>query len=361
MQGGGGRTVNRIRVRASKEYEVLVAPGLLDEAGAQVRAACPSARIAALVADTNVMPLYGARVRDSLEAAGLRVVCHTFPAGEEHKDLATYGGMLDFLVASRLSRSDVLVALGGGVTGDMAGFAAATYLRGIDYVQIPTTLLAAVDSSVGGKTAIDLARAKNQVGAFWQPSLVLCDPDTLRSQPEAVYREGCGEVVKYGMLGSRAFFDSLVETPVKDQYERMIGTCVTMKRDIVEGDEFDRGERRKLNLGHSIGHAVEQCAHYAIPHGCAVAIGMVMICRAACRFGYCDPEALDALTALLRRYDLPVRTEYGAQALYDAMLSDKKMAGGRMHLVVPEAVGVCRIVSVGPEELPDWLKAGAEE
>lgn len=350
--------MNTVTVRASRAYRVLVGDGLLDRAGEQLRAACPRARIAALISDTTVLPLYGARVRASLERAGFAVVTHAFPAGEEHKNLAGYGEILNFLVRSGLSRTDVLVALGGGVVGDMAGFAASTFLRGIDFMQIPTTLLAAVDSSVGGKTAIDLDAGKNQAGTFAQPALVLCDPQTLATLPENVFREGCAEVIKYGVLGNEALFRSLCQTPVREQAESVITTCVAMKRDAVENDEFDRGERRKLNLGHSIGHAVESCASYRIPHGYAVAIGMVRITRAAIKFGYCEVKTLDDLTTCLTRYGLPTETDFSANELYGAMLHDKKMAEGQMHLIVPERIGACRIVSVAPEELLSWLKAG---
>ena len=181
-----------------------------------------------------------------------------YPGGEHCKTLATYAALLDFLAAHRLSRSDLIVALGGGVTGDLAGFAAATYQRGIPFVQVPTTLLAAVDSSVGGKTAVNLASGKNQVGCFYQPSLVLCDPDTLRTLPPEEYRNGCAEVIKYAVLRSEPFFSELRTAPVSAQVEHVIATCVSMKRDLVAADEFDRGSRQLLNLGHSFGHAVEK-------------------------------------------------------------------------------------------------------
>lgn len=218
--------------------------------------------------------LYAARLEASLTRAGFRVVTFTYPGGEHCKTLATYTALLDFLAAHRLSRSDLIVALGGGVTGDLAGFAAATYQRGIPFVQVPTTLLAAVDSSVGGKTAVNLDSGKNQVGCFYQPSLVLCDPDTLRTLPPEEYRNGCAEVIKYAVLRSAPFFDELRAQPVSAQVGHVIATCVGMKRDLVVADEFDRGSRQLLNLGHTFGHAVEACSGYTVPHGCGVAIGM---------------------------------------------------------------------------------------
>ena len=257
-----------------------------------------------------------------------------------------------------MTRSDIIVALGGGVTGDMAGFAAATYQRGIPFIQVPTTLLAAVDSSVGGKTAIDLETGKNQAGCFYQPWLVLCDPDTLTTLPEREYRCGCGEIIKYSVLFDAHFFEELQSTPVKDQVEHVISTCVTLKRRAVMEDEFDTGERRKLNLGHSFGHAVEACSDFSIPHGCAVAIGMAIITRAAVKRGLCSRETLDRLLAILDQYDLPTQTEHHPEELYRAALSDKKIAGGKMHLIVPRQIGWCDIVSIPEGEIPDWLRDG---
>ena len=263
----------RIPVSASRDYMVLIERGLLDHAGEEIRAVT-KAEAAVLVAGKNVFPLYGERVMRSLEAAGLRVIPYVIEAGEGAKSLENYGKLLRFLLENRLSRSDVLVALGGGVTGDLTGFAAATYQRGIDFVQIPTTLLAMVDSSVGGKTAVNLETGKNQVGAFYQPAVVLCDPDVLKTLPEEEYRCGSAEVLKYGVLGNAAFFEELCRRPIREQEEHVIETCVCMKRDIVHEDEYDRGQRQLLNLGHSFGHAVEACSDFSILHGQAVAIGM---------------------------------------------------------------------------------------
>ena len=203
-----------IHVTASRDYDVLVQPGLLDDAGAQIARVLGTGRTAAIVAGETVAGLYAGRLAASLTRAGFRAVTFTYPGGEHCKTLATYAALLDFLAAHRLSRSDLIVALGGGVTGDLAGFAAATYQRGIPFVQVPTTLLAAVDSSVGGKTAVNLASGKNQVGCFYQPSLVLCDPDTLRTLPPEEYRNGCAEVIKYAVLRSEPFFDALRAEPV---------------------------------------------------------------------------------------------------------------------------------------------------
>ncbi len=345
-----------VSVEASRSYEVLIGRGLLDEAGERIRAVS-KAETAVIVAGDLVRPLYAGRVQATLERAGFRVLVYEIPHGEQYKTLETYGKLLNDLCDNHITRSDVLVALGGGVTGDLTGFAAATYQRGCGFVQIPTTLLAMVDSSVGGKTAVDLPGGKNQAGAFYQPLLVLCDPDTLSTLPEEQYRSGCAEVIKYGMLGDRPFFDSL-RLPVREQAEIVIARCVSMKRDIVHEDEFDTGLRRLLNLGHSFGHAVEKCSDYTILHGEAVAIGMAGITRAAVARGLCEASALDALLEMLRAYGLPTGCEYSAEELAAAMRNDKKMTGSTMHLVVPETVGKCRVLPAPASELTAWLRQG---
>ena len=347
-----------IHVTASREYDVLVQPGLLDDAGAQIARVLGTGRTAAIVAGETVAGLYAGRLAASLTRAGFRAVTFTYPGGEHCKTLATYAALLDFLAAHRLSRSDLIVALGGGVTGDLAGFAAATYQRGIPFVQVPTTLLAAVDSSVGGKTAVNLASGKNQVGCFYQPSLVLCDPDTLRTLPPEEYRNGCAEVIKYAVLRSEPFFDALRAEPVSAQVEHVIATCVGMKRDLVAADEFDRAIRQLLNLGHSFGHAVEKCSDYAVPHGCGVAIGMAIIARAAAKRGICTDDTCAQILALLRQYGLPTETDFCRDALADAARSDKKIADGKLHLIVPERIGRCRIETIPAADIPAWLADG---
>ena len=346
-----------IRVDASRRYEVEIERGLLDRAGELLRGATRAEK-AMLVTGANVGPLYAARVGLSLEKAGFTVTFVPVPAGEGAKSLEVYARVLDAAAAAQMSRSDVFVALGGGVTGDLTGFAAATWQRGADFAQIPTTLLAMVDSSVGGKTALNLTSGKNQVGAFYQPCAVLCDPDTLRTLPEREYRAGCAEVLKYGLLGDAAFFETLVNTPVREQEETVIAHCVAMKRDIVHRDEFDRGERQKLNLGHSFGHAIEACSGYAVLHGEAVAAGLALMARAAAAKGYCPAETAERTLDALRLYGLPTETDFSAEALENVLAADKKRQGGVMKLVVPRAIGRCELVPVPLGELGDWLRAG---
>ena len=346
-----------VTVRASRPYEVTIGRGLLDTVGRQA-AGQWKGRSAAVVSDSTVAPLYLNRVKDSLERAGFQVHSFVFPAGEDQKNGGTYLKLLEFLAARRLTRADGLIALGGGVVGDLAGFAAATFLRGIGFLQLPTTLLAAVDSSVGGKTAIDLTNGKNLAGAFYQPQAVLCDLDTLDTLPAEVFADGCAEVIKYGMIGDPALLARLETVDFRADPEELVARCVAQKRDLVEQDEFDTGARQLLNLGHTLGHGVEACSGYTVSHGRAVAIGMTLVTRAAVAFGRCPAEVLPRLRRLLERYGLPDATAYSAQALYEKTLSDKKRSGDTISLVVPIAGGASQLVRIPVSELPAWIERG---
>lgn len=346
-----------VTVRASRPYEVTIGRGLLDTVGQQA-AGQWKGRSAAVVSDSTVAPLYLNRVKDSLERAGFQVHSFVFPAGEDQKNGGTYLKLLEFLAARRLTRADGLIALGGGVVGDLAGFAAATFLRGIGFLQLPTTLLAAVDSSVGGKTAIDLTNGKNLAGAFYQPQAVLCDLDTLDTLPAEVFADGCAEVIKYGMIGDPALLARLETVDFRADPEELVARCVAQKRDLVEQDEFDTGSRQLLNLGHTLGHGVEACSGYTVSHGRAVAIGMTLVTRAAVAFGRCPAEVLPRLRRLLERYGLPDAAAYSAQALYEKTLSDKKRSGDTISLVVPIAWGASQLVRIPVSELPAWIERG---
>ena len=341
----------------SASYDVKIGAGLLDTIGRELRA-CTDAKTVVVVSGENVFPIYGDRVLNGLRSAGFRAEAKVFPSGEETKSLASYGELLNLLTECRLTRSDCLVALGGGVTGDLTGFAAATYQRGIRYVQVPTTLLAAVDSSVGGKTAVNLPVAKNQVGAFHQPSLVLCDTGTLDTLPERELNAGFAEVIKDRVIADPDLFDLLQQGNF--DRESIIEACVNMKADIVAEDEHDFGRRRLLNLGHTFGHAIEARSGYELLHGEAVAIGTAMIVRAAVRMGILDTGSRDAVIELLKQFRLPVEPPYSADELFDILLLDKKIASGRLHLIVPRSVGWCEAIPVDREALRRWLEAAYE-
>lgn len=343
-----------VRVKASRDYNVHIGNGLLDSCGALISEVI-GARRCALVTDSNVEKLYAERVVNSLEAAGFSVCVYAFPAGEKNKNLSTYGEILEFLASRRLTRSDCVIALGGGVTGDMAGFAAATYQRGVDLVQLPTTLLAASDSSVGGKTAVDLSAGKNLVGAFWPPRLVVCDCGTFDTLSPETVRDGVAETLKHGLIADAEFFQRLIDGDVSPV--QMVRRNVEIKAAVVGEDEFERGKRKILNFGHTLGHAVEKCSGYAVSHGHAVAIGMVLASRAAERLGYSPKGILEAVLSANEKYGLPSACAYNAQQLFDAAAGDKKRDGGSIDLVVLEKIGKAKTVRVDMKELRDFVEA----
>ena len=343
--------MNTVTVNASKKYDILIGSGLLLSLGAETKKLGNAQKIC-IVSESTVWPLYGATAQNSLESSGFSVVSFVFPSGEESKNGTTYLALLNFLAENKLTRSDMIVALGGGVVGDLAGFAAASYLRGIRFIQVPTTLLAAVDSSVGGKTAIDLPAGKNLAGAFCQPSLVLCDTDTLNTLPLDIFRDGCAEVIKYGILYDPKLFAHLEEKGLSFDREAVITRCVELKRDVVMEDEFDTGMRMKLNLGHTIGHGVEAKSHFGISHGKAVAIGTAIVSRASS----CPDTS--RILRLLEAFGLPTATEYTADDLYTYTLSDKKRSGGTVNLIIPKTIGNCAIVPTPVENLKSFIQAG---
>ncbi len=347
-----------VSVPTGSPYEVLIGSGLLGSLGSRTRDLRPKAEKVCLVSDDTVWPLYGPQAQQSLEAAGLTVCAFVFPTGEQSKCGTTWLELLGFLAAQKLTRTDLIAALGGGVTGDLAGFAAATYLRGIDYIQIPTTLLAAVDSSVGGKTAIDLPQGKNLAGAFHQPILVLCDTDTLNTLPADIFLDGCAEVIKYGILYDADLFDHLAKYGTDFDREAVITRCIECKRDVVVLDERDTGLRMKLNLGHTVGHAVEALSDFSISHGKGVAIGMAIIARAAAACGHTAPDIRDAILHILARFGLPAHTEQNAEALAQAALFDKKRSGSTVRLILPREIGDCFIHPLPAHALEEFIKKG---
>ncbi len=347
-----------VDVHASRDYPVHIAPGLLTTLGRQVADLCPDAGKAVIVSDSHVWPLYGRQASQSLAQEGLVVLSYIFPAGEASKNSQTYLDLLNFLARERVTRWDVLIALGGGVVGDLTGFAAGTYQRGMAYIQVPTTVLAAVDSSVGGKTAIDLPAGKNLAGIFWHPRLVLCDTDTLDTLPREVFRDGCAEIVKYAILYDPELFSHLAQSGLDFHREGVIHRCVELKRDVVALDEFDTGLRQKLNLGHTLGHGIEALSDYRISHGSAVAMGLATIARGAQAMGLCDRETTHRILTILDRFGLPSHAPCRAQALYQAALSDKKRNSQGITLVIPQAIGSSILRPSSLEELFTLIQAG---
>ena len=349
--------MKKISVRASANYDIFIEKGLLDRVGEYCLSVFGGTRRALVLTDDRVAPLYLDRVEGSMRKSGFEPEPFVIPNGEASKNTENLVALLEFMAERRYTRSDVILTLGGGVVGDLGGFAAAVYLRGVRFVQIPTTLLAAVDSSVGGKTAVDLAAGKNLMGAFWQPSAVLCDPDTLDTLEPSVYADGLAEVIKYGVINDRPFFDSL-KRGTREQIEEIIAACVENKARIVEADEFDRGQRQLLNLGHTVGHAIEACSDFSISHGSAVAIGMVIAMRGAVELGLCPAGELEELVALLSSVGLPTSCDFSADELCAVATSDKKRAGDSINLVLPYGIGDCRLYRMELSELRDFIEKG---
>ena len=333
-----------------RTYPIHIGSGLLDCLGAHVLEALGEISVA-VVTDDNVASLYLDRAVKSLEGAGLRVCTITLPHGERTKCLDQLARLYDFLCENRITRKDAVIALGGGVIGDLTGLAAATFLRGVHFIQVPTTLLAQVDSSVGGKVAVDLPQGKNLVGAFYQPEFVLVDPDTLNTLTEEYWRDGLGEVVKYGCIGDEALF-ALLEAcapggraALMDRIDDILQHCIQAKADVVAQDERDTGLRMTLNFGHTIAHAVETCQHYeGLRHGEAVALGMHIITRLTERKGMTAPGTADRLDALLRTLGMPMELPaVPEEELIAAMGMDKKSAGRSLRVIVLQHIGKCYI------------------
>ncbi len=330
--------------------EIYIETGILSRAGAAIGAVFSPSRIH-IVTDSNVAPLY----LEALEQQLALPVSHTvIPAGEEHKRLATVEGIYHDMLAAGITRKDLVIALGGGVVGDITGFAAATLLRGVSLCQIPTTLLAQVDSSVGGKTGVDLPEGKNLVGAFYQPRLVLIDPAVLSSLPAGTFADGMAEVVKYGYIASKAILDLVGQPDYRANIEHIIYECVKIKRDVVAIDEHDTGLRMILNFGHTIGHAAEKLGHYVdLTHGQAVAIGMVAAMRLSALLGNDDLSA--PLVSLLQHIGLPTELNYNREVIYTALLSDKKKFGGTVNFILVREAGRAEITPIEAEKLHEYI------
>ena len=339
-----------------REYEILIEKGLLDKVGARCRVALMRARRIALVTDSNVGPLYAQRVQESLEKSRFEVKLITIPAGEKSKSPEMLSYLWEEMLSFGLTRTDAVVALGGGVVGDLAGFAAATVLRGIDYVQIPTTLLSQVDSSVGGKVAVDLKAGKNLAGAFWQPRMVLMDPEVLNTLPDRVFSDGMAEVIKYGCILDGDFFNMLEQCPsrgrIMEVIEQVLHICCALKAEVVLEDEHDRGRRMLLNFGHTLGHAYEKAYHYeAYTHGEAVAAGMCAAAKLGVEMNVTPADVPGRIAALCSKFDLPTVIPCAAEDYRAAVGLDKKGQGNQIHLIVLRELGHSEAVRLDKAEL----------
>lgn len=342
----------KIEVKTTAPYTVTVERGAIDRAGSIVQGLKKPGTKLMLISDSNVMPLYGQRVEDSLKAAGFPVFRFTFPAGEENKQLSTIMDMYRALAENGFTRTDMVVTLGGGVTGDMGGFAAATFLRGMDFVQIPTSLVSQADASVGGKTGVDLPFGKNLVGAFHQPSAVITDSDALSTLPRRYFNDGLGEVIKHGCIADPVLFQALEQGAALDDLEQVVGRSIAIKRDFVEADTQDTGRRMILNFGHTCGHALEKLHGFrGLSHGEAVGIGMVLACRAGEKLGLTQPGTGERIAGVLGQYGLPVGTEFTMERIVEATALDKKSDGESLRFIFIKTIGESFIQPISRAEL----------
>lgn len=353
--------MKQIQVNASRKYEVLIGRDILQDAGkhiAQVVKPCKCC----IITDDVVEGLYAEQLRTSLAESGFESCQYVFANGEASKNLTTYSQILEYMASENLTRTDIVVALGGGVTGDMAGFAASSYLRGIEFIQIPTTLLAAVDSSVGGKTGVNLESGKNLVGSFWQPSLVLCDCNTFKTLSPDLMLDGISEAIKYGAIVDTDFFHFIASGDIfsDEDLEEIVCHCVRIKSEIVEQDEKETGVRKLLNFGHTIGHAIEKCSNYEISHGHAVAIGMLIVAKASDKLGYSKEHCVEPIEEILQKYHYPLECAYTPSELATVALNDKKRTGNSITLVLPSKIGECYLKKIDVSELENFIALGLE-
>ncbi len=343
---------------APEGYTVVVQPGVRHRVGAWLRAAGLGGPVA-LVCDATVAALHGDAVQHALESAGYRVARLVFPPGEAHKTVATVQRLWEGFLQAGLERGSTVVALGGGVVGDLSGFAAATYMRGVAWVNLPTTLLAMTDAGLGGKTGADLPAGKNLVGAFHPPRLVLADPETLASLPEVEFRNGMAEVVKHGVIGDAALF-ALAARGERQTMTAEVARGMAVKIRIIEADPYEGGQRAALNLGHTIGHGVEAASGFRLRHGEAVAIGMVAEARLAARLGLASPQLAKEIAAALEAWHLPtlIPTNISTEAIWQAMHYDKKKTAGRLRFALPLQIGQVQVgISASEEDIRAVLRA----
>lgn len=347
-----------LNINTKSPYNVIIRDNILKDIGYIVKEIKDYKKIC-IISDSNVAPIYSKCVISSLESFGIKTCLFVFKAGEESKNLNTINDMYSFFCKNDLTRSDLLIALGGGVTGDMTGFAAATYLRGIDYIQIPTSLLAQIDSSIGGKTGVDIDYGKNLVGAFHQPQLVVIDSDVLSTLDDYYFFDGLAEAVKYGCIKSERLFRHLQYCQPKYFVDNLIYDCLNIKRSLVEKDEFETSKRILLNFGHTIGHAIEKIYNYKkFSHGRAVAIGMSMITKVSERHGLTDKGTYKKLTDLLKKHNLPVSDNCSLLDIVKYSSSDKKNIGSNLNLVLIKNIGNSFVHSIDKNSFLKFLESG---
>lgn len=342
-----------LRIATAKPYDVLIGNKILADVGQIIKHIDNYPKVA-IITDDIVGALYGKDLTKNLNDEGIDVHSFVFPNGERSKNIEVLGEIYSFLIRQQISRSDLIIALGGGVVGDLAGFAAASYLWGLDYIQIPTTLIAQTDSSVGGKTAVNLKHGKNLMGLFYQPRLVICDVSLLK-EPFLI-REGISEVIKYALLADRELFELLERGELNERLEEVVARCVKIKGIFVSQDERDQGKRKLLNLGHTIGHGIEKNSGYKVPHGIAVGIGMAIMLSACVNNGLLDKKVYERYLRLLKKFDLPTSyKDTSLEELTKEAISDKKRSGNDINIVICKDIGNCEVKKIRMDELFHFL------
>lgn len=347
--------MKKLRVNVGKGYDILIENGLISNVGEYIKKVSSAKRVC-VISDTNVFPIYAEAVKTSLADAGYQVYEYVFEAGEASKKASTVISMVEYMAENEFTRSDLVVALGGGVTGDMAGFASAIFLRGIDFVQIPTSLLAQVDSSVGGKTAVDLPQGKNLCGAFHQPILVLIDPNTLDTLSPHFFSDGLAEAIKMGCIKSASLFEKIENQNARDIIDEIIYECDELKAGVVERDEKENGERALLNFGHTAGHAIEKLHNFeGISHGEAVGIGMVMISKAGEENGITEKGTAERIAKVLLKYNLMISDSNSINDIVGAMNADKKRTSSAINFTLIRSIGDSYNEKINYEDIPSFF------
>lgn len=346
--------MERININGSTSYNVIIESGVLNRLGSLIRDEIGTGK-ALVISDSNVATLYLDNVSNSLSGAGFEVSSFVLSPGEETKNIDNYVLLLSKLSELDYSKTDFVIALGGGVIGDLAGFAAATFKRGIRFVQLPTTLLAAVDSSVGGKTAIDLPSGKNQVGIIRNPDIVICDPAVMKTLSQQSLLEGYAEIIKYAVLKGPDITDSLRQAVSTGDYSDVIYKSICIKRDYVEADEADNNTRQFLNLGHLIGHAIEASSDYQISHGIAVAYGLALESKCCALAGYTDMQVHTDIVTLLHEFGFTLDKRFSTNDLHPYLVADKRIRNSEISIIVPESIGHCTMHIIPVCTLTEFL------
>ena len=357
-----------IFVGTKPSYKVIIGSRALTQVGSLIEKTAPDVQKVLIVSDTNVAPLFLETVKKSIGIKKIEVCEYIFEAGERSKNIDSIAGMWGVMAENKFTRTDAVVALGGGVACDMGGFAAATFLRGIKVFQVPTSLLAMVDASVGGKTGIDLKEGKNLAGAFWQPSMVIEDTDCLKTLPDDLFTEGLGEVLKHAFIMDRDLFDLLSQIAQEGRadkireddllMERLVSMNVSDKVSVITEDTLDNGLRQTLNYGHTIGHVIERNSNYSLAHGVCVAKGMGIIIDACEAAGTLEPDEAKKMRDLITAYGLPVTDDITPEEAVEGALNDKKKRGDTISVILVNRIGSSEIKKMSSEEFLDFLKKG---